>query len=388
MNNHFTLTRYLLLMSCAALGTMCTTQDDTQSDTNTEGQTSTDSGTELTTVSDTGSATQDTATESTTDSDTSTEPLDGVFIQPYESCQPPLTTDTVPSDDGEVCTQVAISGCTEAGRLFGAYGSCDAVLTQRPYWEKEAFGETADGDPRLADTNYMSEIKWLTTQVEACGCTCCHDSTSGRSGAVWDVADKGIWLDNLSDQGLAILSGRLSSRILGAFPPSENNGFDRSQTGIPTTDVARAHALLNGELERRGVTQTDIDAMGEFGAFLVDILEAPPTTCSAKQGVMADGRVLWTGGGARYIYVTVPDAKNPGVPPNLDKPEGTIWRLDVNAWSQPVGSGLRYGDVPAGTRQAIPASGPPPALVKGQSYKLYVLYDILLPVANCLFTAS
>lgn len=36
-----------------------------------------------------------------------------------------------------------------------------------------------------------------------------------------------VWLDSISDPGLAMMAGLADSTALGAFPPEENNGFDR-----------------------------------------------------------------------------------------------------------------------------------------------------------------
>ena len=319
----------------------------------------------------------------------SDEPLDGVFIQPYELCQPPVEGDTVPSEDGEVCTNVAISGSTEEGRLFVDYASCDVVLTQRPYWESDPFGETPENNPRLSDSDYMREVEWLGSQVRSSGCICCHDSAPGqRTGAVWDVGADGIWLDALSDQGLAILAGKVPSQILGAYPPEDNNGFDRYTTGFPTTDITRATAFLNKELERRGIGDEKIAEMESFGDFLLAVLEEESVPCETGEGIDADGTVRWTGAGARYVYVMTPDAKNPGVPPNLDNPDGTLWRLDMKNNYQPLSSGISYGSLPEGSYQVTPETGEPPALEKGKTYKLYVLKDILQPRANCTFTAQ
>jgi hypothetical protein len=91
-------------------------------------------------------------------------------------------------------------------------------------------------------------------------------------------------------------------------------------------------------------------------------------------------------GQARYLYVLAAGAKNPGVPPNLDQPEGTIWKLDVSPKASPLKSGIAYGSTPAGSAQAVPASGAPAALVSGNQYYLYALADIGVPITRCLFT--
>ena len=316
----------------------------------------------------------------------SDEPLSGVFIQPYKSCEPPVEGDTLPSDDGEVCTNVAISGATEEGRLFTDYADCDVVLSQRPYWPGDPDSVTASDDPRLSDEAYMAEIQWLTDQVRSAGCICCHDSAADRDASGWDVAEEGIWLDGLRDEGLAILSGAVGSEILGAYSAEQNNGFDRDTVGLPTTDIERASAILDQELTRRGVGDEEIAQMEEFGGFLLDILDEPSKACGEGEGIDAGGIITWEGGGARYIYVMTPEAKNPGVPPNNDTPEGTLWRMDVKSNYEAVESGMLYGALTPGSHQVIPASGLAPDLKRGQQYKLYVLKDILSPRANCLFT--
>lgn len=318
----------------------------------------------------------------------SDEPLKGVFIQPYESCEPPKEGDPLASEDGEVCTNVAISGATEEGRNFADYAPCEVVLTQRPYWAGDPASVTDENDPRLDDANYMKEIAWLVGQVRSTGCICCHDSSLGNKASGWDVAAEGIWLDGLRDEGLAILSGAVSSTILGAYPPEQNNGFDRDTTGLPTTDIARASAILDGELGRRGIGEKELGEMEEFGGFLVEILDEPSVPCEEGEGIDEGGIVSWKGGGARYVYVMNKDAKNPGVPPNMDNPEGTLWRLDMKPNYEAVASGLLYGAPPPGSYQVTPETGIPPALEKGVQYKLYVLKDILSPRANCIFTAQ
>src|SRR5262245_35233752 len=71
--------------------------------------------------------------------------MPGVFIPPFEDCR-----------DG-VCTNVAISGCTEAGRYFPDVASCAVVRTQRPFWPEAPAAEPRADDPRLNDPAFMQE---------------------------------------------------------------------------------------------------------------------------------------------------------------------------------------------------------------------------------------
>ena len=45
-------------------------------------------------------------------------------------CSEPLAGDVGDGPDGQVCTNVAISGCTEPGKRFAEYGDCDVVRTR------------------------------------------------------------------------------------------------------------------------------------------------------------------------------------------------------------------------------------------------------------------
>jgi hypothetical protein len=111
-----------------------------------------------------------------------------------------------------------------------------------------------------------------------------------------------------------------------------------------------------------------------------------PTACSDEgSGIDESDYVHWNGGSARYVYVLANGSDNPGVPPNLDHPSGTLWRLDVLADADAIPSGVRYGTTPAGSFQALPESGLAPTLKRGETYQLYVLQDIGLPIANCTF---
>jgi len=292
--------------------------------------------------------------------------------------------------DGQVCTWDSISASTEEGRHFADYVSCEPVYVQRPYWAAVVEANTPDDDPRYDDADWQTENDWVTGQVEASACVCCHTTEfapdAGASG--WFLEADGLWIDTLDDDGLAMMAGWIDSTAFGAFPPEINNGFAREITGMPSSDPTRMKAFLEGELSRRGFDESDFAADPAFGGPLADQLAYEPSRCSGDVGVAADGTVTWTGGPARYVYVMKADAKNPGVPPNLDLPEGTLWRLDVASTDEPVASPLQYGVVPDGVSQSYPEAEAPEALRKGFAYYLYVLQDIYAPVTRCTFVAE
>ncbi len=324
--------------------------------------------------------------------DTGAPPAGSVF-QPFARvCVDPLPGEPAgASDGGQVCTWEAISGATEEGRRYVDYASCEPVLTQRPYWPATVTSTTPSDDPRLSDTAWVAEYAWATEQVESTGCVCCHSSeaapSSGPSG--WYLEAGPIWLDTLDDDGLAVMAGWVDSSVFGAFPAADNNGFHRDTTGVPTTDPARMQAFLAGELARRGLGQADFTDTAPFGGPLYDQLIFTPSACPSGVGIDADGVIRWTGGGARYVYVLSEGSDAPGVPPNLDLPDGTVWRVDVPPDAAALGSGeVTYGTVPSGARQAFPETGAPASLEAGTTYYLYVLRDIYQPLARCLFTAG
>lgn len=312
------------------------------------------------------------------------------FVPFEQVCMDPLEGEPDgQSADGQVCTWQAISGATEAGRRFVDYASCDTVLTQRPYYPYSVTADTAPDDPRLSDGAWRAEYEWVTEQVEATACVCCHTTAYAPDGpSGWYLEAEPIWTDTLGDSALAMMAGWVDSTAFGAFPAEQNNGFDRSITGQPTTDPARMLAFLEGELARRGLSEADFADTPPFGGLLYDQLFYEPDACEDGQGVSADGEIRWTGGDARYVYVLAADSDSPGVPPNLDLPDGTIWRLDVDHTAAPVASGLTYGAAPDGARQAWPESGGAPALIPGETYYLYVLLDIYQPATRCLFVAE
>jgi hypothetical protein len=313
------------------------------------------------------------------------------FVQPYLDCRPPLAGEPAgKGPDGKVCTQVLISGATEAGRHYEDYASCQDVLTNRPYWPAKPAKVTAKDDPRLKDTAYMAEVAWARQQLEATACVCCHTQKIAPDGKAsnWYLDAEGIWLDGLKDSGLAMMAGLADSTTLGAFAAKDNNGFDRTALGAPTTDVERMRKLLLGEWARRGLQPEDGKKYPPFGGPLVDQLQFKAEPCTEGEGIDAGGVITWQGGEARYVYVLEASANAPGVPPNLDRPVGTLWLADVPSTAEPMQTGIAYGKVSGAQRQRLPESGPAPALQAGKTYHLHVLRDIGFPITRCLFTAK
>ena len=124
-----------------------------------------------------------------------------------------------------------------------------------------------------------------------------------------------------------------------------------------------------------------------FGGPLYSQSIYEPGHCENGEGVTAAGNLVWEGGPARYIYVLESGAENPSTPPNLDLPEGTIWRTEVSWDEDPLPSGIPYGGGPERAEQRFPGEGAPAALESGREYYLYVLSDIAIPATRCLFTA-
>jgi hypothetical protein len=312
------------------------------------------------------------------------------FIPPSLNCVPPIDGEPPgQGPDGDVCTWEAISASTEEGRHFADYASCDTVRTQRPYWAYDVTVTTDEDDPRLSDPAWVSDYTWLTAQVEASACVCCHSARLAPEGpSGWYLEAGPIWTDSLGDDAIAMLAGWIDSRAFGAYDPADNNGFSRDRTGLPSTDPDRTEAFLASELARRGLSEQDFADSPPFGGPLADQMSYEPGPCELGEGVRADGTVRWVGDRARYVYILEPWAENPHVPPNMDLPVGTLWRLDVPPDEDAIQSGVVYGSVPAGTRQRWPEDGDAPALVPGQTYYIVALFDVAQPLTRCLFEAA
>lgn len=308
------------------------------------------------------------------------------FIQPTLECRDPIEGEP-PGDgpDGQVCTWQLISAATEEGRHYEDYADCNVVYTQRPYYPVD--GNDLTGDERMDDPAYTAELDWVREQIEATACVCCHSDVAPGGSSNWTIDAPGNWVGTFDDTGLAFSAGWIDSTSFGAFPPEENNGFDR-RYGVPSTDPDRMRAFFLAELEHRGLVEEDFADDPAFGGPLYSQLVYEPSACEKGERVDRDGTIHWADSPARYVYVLEAGSDNPTVPPNLDLPEGTLWRADV-PWDEDTTfeSGvLEYGDTPGFASQRFPASGAPDSLVEGQEYYLYVLADVAIPLTRCLFT--
>jgi hypothetical protein len=323
--------------------------------------------------------------------------LDNVFPQPELICVDPLPGEPAgQSEDGQVCTWQIISGATEEGRVFSDYASCDPVRIQRPYSPVPPNERYGQPDPRMDDPAYAADVAWVKSQLRSSACICCHDGSAPDGPSVFDLDSTGNMLNQFNDRGIAMGTGWISTVGFGAWPPEENNGFDRADLEspndsiFPTTDMDRMIDIFLREAEHRGLREADF-ADDTYGAGPLDVLRSfEPSACTAEEGISALGLLTWLPGRARYVYVLEKDTISPTVPPNLDTPEGTVWRLDLKADAYPVASGtITYGEVPTDMVQRFPADGAAPAaLVKGRTYYLYVTADIVFPITRCLFTAK
>lgn len=322
--------------------------------------------------------------------------LEDPFPLPERVCVQPLEGEPAgQSEGGEVCTWQIVSGATEEGRKFSDYADCEVVRRQRPYSAVGPNPLSAEDDPRMQDPGYVEDVDWVRDQLRAGSCDCCHSAVAPNGPAVFDADFEGNLLNQFNDRGLAMAAGWIPTIGFGTYPPEQNNGFERSSPEdpylsiIPTTDQDRMMAIFEAELLHRGRTADEF-ANDVYGAGPLDAqLNYEPDRCSDDEGIDEDGVIRWAPGRARYIYVLEAGSKSPTVPPNLDLPEGTLWRVDLPRDGSPVYSDtVTYGEVPQGMTQIYPESGPPPALVPGQDYYLYVTADILYPISRCVFTAG
>lgn len=322
--------------------------------------------------------------------------LEDPWPQPEQICMDPVDGEPPgESEDGKVCTWQLVSGATEEGRSFSDYADCDVIIRQRPYSPVPANPRAEQPDPRMDDPAYVAEVDWVRGQIRAGSCDCCHSAAAPDGPAIFDADFEGNLANQFNDRGLAMAAGWIPTIGFGTFPPEQNNGFVRSSPEnphlsiIPTTDQARMMAFFEAELAYRGVSREQFEGDTYGAGPLDEQLNYEPSACTEDEGIGSDGVLRWAPGRARYVYVLEKGTQSPTVPPNLDLPEGTIWRLDLLPDATPIDSEtIVYGEVPSTMKQVYPAEGAPKALEQGKEYYLYVTADVLFPISRCVFVAG
>ncbi len=322
--------------------------------------------------------------------------LDKPFIQPTRSCRPPkMGEPSGKSANGQVCTYNGMHGATEEGRLFTDYASCDVTFTQRAYYPSPPSEFVNTADLRRSDNVYLAEEAWVKSQVRSQSCVCCHSNASPKGAVIFDVDREGSLANQMTLSGLAQGAGWKDSTALGAWPAEQNNGFQKSEPSardlsiFMSTNPQRMRRFFESELAFRKATREQVDALSDPILPLTEALNFRPQACAAAEGVSADGIVTWLPGRARYVYVLEATSTNPSVPPNLDLPQGTLWRIDLPPEGNPVASGtVRFGEVPNGMTQVFPRNAAPQPLQKGKTYFLAAFADVIVPLSRCLFVAK
>lgn len=317
------------------------------------------------------------------------------FIQPRQVCVDPSTLD-VPADaelvDGQLCVWDFFSGAVPEGMNFVDVSSCEAPWTQGPPWFAQPQRVFESPASLLDDEAWVTEATWVQGQAHASGCACCHASSSGSGNTSgFDFDAPGVWTDSMTNSQL-IMSGGYNDlhKLFGAIEPEMNHGFAREETLFPSTDPARLKAFFESEFARREGDAVDIgESDAAFDALFGQIIADRSECVTEFEGVGPDGAVYWNGDApVRQILLMETDAGTPAFPPNLDRPEGTLWAVYVDFEGAPIENGtLRIGEVPEGAAQVVPLDGPPPVLEEGVTYSIFAAEDIMVGrVLNCTFT--
>ncbi|MFT5681030.1 MAG: hypothetical protein ACI8RZ_001936 [Myxococcota bacterium] len=294
------------------------------------------------------------------------------------------------SEDGELCVWDNFSGNVPDGMQFTDVLTCDISFTQGPPWFAPPSRVYESDIVLLDDPEYAADLEWVSDQVGASGCACCHDSsTSSGHTSGFDVSAPGVWTDSMTNSQLSMGAGMFPEhQLFGHYDASANHGFDRTETLFASTDPERMKAFFTAELERRDGSEEDLEeAQGQFDALFGRLFEDVYDCIDPYEGIV-EGAVTWNGDGVRQIYILEEGADTPGFPPNLHLPQGTVWAIFAEAESAPMASGTVVpGVVPDGAVQAWPEDGSVPAMVEGQKYRLYTSPDVMIPrEANCTFT--
>ena len=290
-----------------------------------------------------------------------------------------------------LCIWESVVGCAPEGMKYTDVSDCREVFTQAPSWFSEPTQKFVSDPAILDDPEYVAELEWVQSQVDSSACSCCHSSGVGSGNTSgFDVHAPQVWTDTLETYQIAMLTGEFDDHALfGWVEPDENHGFDRAETMFPSTDPERMKAFFVAEFERRGGTEEDLEEADQgFDTFFGRLFEEYSECVSPWQGI-EDDRVVWdSDSGVRQFYVLEAEADTPGFPPNLDKPEGTVWAFYVSPDAEAIPSGsIELGQVPDGAVQVIPADGSAPEFVAGRTYRLFATPDFqLIRAINCTTT--
>jgi len=321
-----------------------------------------------------------------------------IFQQPTKICKEPKKGEPAgKGPNGQVCTWSSIAGATEEGRNFADYGNCDSVRSQRPYFPMDPEAGYDKADPRMENPEYKKENEWVRKQITASACMCCHTKTAPKGPSNWYIEAGPNWVNSMGPRGLAMGAGWINTVSFGAYHAKDNNGFVRAdpenpdRSAFPSTDDARMRRFFEAELKRLGKTKEDFKNEKYATGPMETQFRYKATDCKTdSQDILADGTIKWVGGAARYLYILEKGSTPPTVPPNLDLPKGTIWRIDIDSKSKTLleSGKVKFGEVPSFAKQKFPADGAPPKLVPGKKYYLYVLRDVIVPITRCYITAK
>ncbi|MFT4976727.1 MAG: hypothetical protein ACI8S6_002632, partial [Myxococcota bacterium] len=196
------------------------------------------------------------------------------FLWPEQVCVD--ADDLEVSEDGELCVWDNFSGSVPEGLQFTDVLTCDRSFTQGPPWFTPP-GRVSESDSALLDDpEYVADLEWVSDQVSASGCACCHDSASGSGHTSgFDVNAPGIWTDSMTNSQLSMAAGMFAEHdLFGYYEASANHGFDRTETLFATTDPERMKAFFTAEFERRQGSEEDLDeALGQFDALFGRLFE-------------------------------------------------------------------------------------------------------------------
>ena len=289
----------------------------------------------------------------------------------------------------QLCVWHHPAGCVPEGLKYTDVMSCDEVRTLGPSWFIPPTRKVTTPSELLSDSEYQKELKWVTGQVAASGCACCHSSSAGYA-SFFDIDAPESWIDTLTMTGVVLAAGLADEhKYLGYLPPEINHGFDRETTLFATTDIPRMSAFFNAEFERRQGTEEDIETARQTFIQINGGLFMEPTECEVGEGMDEDGNVIWKGENVRQVYIQEIGSNNPGSPPNLDKPEGTVWAVYADPNSDGLVSGtFAPGVVTENAYQAVPeVTSETPSFEDGKQYRLFITPDFLrIPQTNCTFT--